>query len=321
MGNSINKHNNENNSIPLVSIVVITYNSEKYVLDTLNSCKNQTYQNIELIISDDASTDNTVKTCEQWLDINTRFFVRSNLICPKTNTGVSANGNRGIKEATGEWIKFIAGDDVLSNTCIEDCISYINIAHFDINVIIGAGITFIGELNFLNLKEIIYNNSFYTHELSSVQQYNLLLKSNRVFAPGSFIKRKFLLDLKGFNERYKNLEDYPFWLKMTKAGYKIYGFPKPIVYYRIRTDSIFGSHYINQKEKIVQDSYWIAVKFRKEIIYPDLSFLGKLAMRQLFIRNKLIQKLGNNRKKLVCKLIVLFFYVFSLSRLEKLIDK
>ncbi|MDR0890977.1 MAG: glycosyltransferase [Endomicrobium sp.] len=54
----------ENN--PLVSVCVITYNSSKYVLETLESIKTQTYQNIELIVSDDCSTDDTVEVCENY---------------------------------------------------------------------------------------------------------------------------------------------------------------------------------------------------------------------------------------------------------------
>lgn len=52
---------------PLVSVIVITYNSSKYVLETLNSVAAQTYDNIELIISDDCSVDNTVEICRNWL--------------------------------------------------------------------------------------------------------------------------------------------------------------------------------------------------------------------------------------------------------------
>ncbi len=53
---------------PLVSIIVITYNSSKYVLETLESAKAQTYQNIELIVSDDGSTDNTIEICKIWIE-------------------------------------------------------------------------------------------------------------------------------------------------------------------------------------------------------------------------------------------------------------
>ena len=54
-------------SLPLVSVVVITYNSAKFVIETLESVKSQTYKNIELIISDDCSTDDTVERCRLWL--------------------------------------------------------------------------------------------------------------------------------------------------------------------------------------------------------------------------------------------------------------
>ena len=63
----------------LVSIITPTYNSAKYVLETLESIKSQTYHNIELIISDDASQDNTVDICELWLKENKERFRNSDL--------------------------------------------------------------------------------------------------------------------------------------------------------------------------------------------------------------------------------------------------
>ena len=60
---------------PLVSIIVITYNSSKYVLETLESAKAQTYQNIELIVSDDCSTDNTVEICQNGSKTKNDLFV------------------------------------------------------------------------------------------------------------------------------------------------------------------------------------------------------------------------------------------------------
>ena len=59
---------------PLVSIIVITYNSSKYVLETLESAKAQTYQNIELIVTDDCSNDNTVEICRKWIEENKERF-------------------------------------------------------------------------------------------------------------------------------------------------------------------------------------------------------------------------------------------------------
>ena len=84
----------EMNNQPLVSVPVITYNSSKFVLETLESIKAQTYQNIELIISDDCSTDNTVELCQKWVEENKERFVRTQIITSDLNTGVSANGYR-----------------------------------------------------------------------------------------------------------------------------------------------------------------------------------------------------------------------------------
>ena len=89
---------------PLVSIVVITYNSEKYILETLESAKTQTYRNLELIISDDCSTDRTVQVCQHWLEINRDFFINSKLIESPKNTGIPSNVNRGVNKAEGKWI-------------------------------------------------------------------------------------------------------------------------------------------------------------------------------------------------------------------------
>ena len=86
----------ENKDTPLVSIIVITYNSSKYVLETLESAYNQTYQNIELIISDDCSTDDTVEVCKKWVDEHKDRFVRSEIITTPVNTGIPVNCNRGL---------------------------------------------------------------------------------------------------------------------------------------------------------------------------------------------------------------------------------
>lgn len=80
----------------LVSCTVLSYNSAKTILETLESIKAQTYQNIELIVSDDCSKDNTVELCRQWIAVNKNRFVRVVLLTVKENTGVCANGNRAI---------------------------------------------------------------------------------------------------------------------------------------------------------------------------------------------------------------------------------
>ena len=79
---------------PLVSVPVVTYNSANTILETLESIKAQTYPNIELIISDDCSTDNTIELCLEWLELYKERFTRTEVLTVEKNTGVSANVNR-----------------------------------------------------------------------------------------------------------------------------------------------------------------------------------------------------------------------------------
>jgi len=134
---------------PLVSIIVITYNSSKYVLETLESAKAQTYQNIELIVSDDCSTDNTVEICQEWIAKNKERFVRTELITAEKNTGIPANCNRGVKSVQGEWVKLIAGDDALLPDCIEYYLFYIKKNGSSVNSM--GNMTGVGNLAILKI--------------------------------------------------------------------------------------------------------------------------------------------------------------------------
>ena len=102
----------------VVTVSVITYNSSKFVLETLESIKAQTYQPLILNVCDDCSTDDTVEICEKWIDKNKDRFIEAKIIVPEHNTGIPGNINRGIDACKTEWLKFIAGDDLLKPQCI-----------------------------------------------------------------------------------------------------------------------------------------------------------------------------------------------------------
>ncbi len=110
--------------LPLVSVVIITYNSSEFIMECLDSIAVQTYDNIELIISDDCSTDNTIALCKTWLSKYQGRFVNTELLEITENTGITKNINRGCKLAKGEWIKPLAGDDLLLPICIEKNIGH-----------------------------------------------------------------------------------------------------------------------------------------------------------------------------------------------------
>lgn len=91
---------------PLISVIIPVYNVEKYLDRCLESTASQSYKNIEIILIDDGSTDNSGKMCDQWVQKDKRIKV-----VHQENRGVSASRNRGIREAKGELISFIDSDD------------------------------------------------------------------------------------------------------------------------------------------------------------------------------------------------------------------
>ena len=105
---------------PLVTIVVISYNQGKYIRENLDSIKNQTYPNIELIVGDDASPDNSVEVFENWLKENNYPTTYKNY--HTKNTGLATMLNECIEKANGKYIKLIAADDFLHPEAIEKCV-------------------------------------------------------------------------------------------------------------------------------------------------------------------------------------------------------
>lgn len=94
-----------------ISVILPVYNSENYILDTLNSIKKQTYNEIELIIINDACTDSTNEIIKQFMTDNQQINI--NYIVNGMQEGVSVSRNIGIKHASGNFISFIDSDDLI----------------------------------------------------------------------------------------------------------------------------------------------------------------------------------------------------------------
>lgn len=225
----------------MVSIVVITYNSAKYVLETLESAKAQTYQNIELIISDDGSSDKTVQKCRQWIEKKGERFVRTELITIPENTGVSANCNRGVKGASGEWLKLIAGDDMLLPNCISDNMQYTK-DNTDAHIIFSTVKVYQNEFKeecYLKNLPVKFPNILMHPLLTAEDQFNILVICDRItYSSSDFISKQTVLKVDGYDETIRLVEDYPMWLKLTRAGERLHYFHKPTVGYRVHAEAI-----------------------------------------------------------------------------------
>jgi glycosyltransferase involved in cell wall biosynthesis len=114
------------NNLPLISIITIVKNQEKYLEDCIQSVMEQTYPHIEYIIIDGQSTDNTV-------EIIKKYQKRINFWVSEPDNGISDAMNKGLNKATGDFVLFIHGDDYLINpNCIQNVVDKINSNQGDI---------------------------------------------------------------------------------------------------------------------------------------------------------------------------------------------
>ncbi len=214
---------------PLITVGVIAYNSSEYILDLLESIKTQTYQNIELIVSDDKSTDNTVAICNDWIAQNKDRFVRSEVIVPEHNTGTAGNYNRALFAANGEWMKFIDGDDILFPNCLEDNVDFVT-KHPEAKVVF-SDILYFEDAKNPSKKHFVSNEEKKMFEKDVSEQFRAVLKKNHIPPSSSFMSVA-VLKANPYQEEYGVVEDAPKWVDLTRKGYKFYYFDKVTTGYR-----------------------------------------------------------------------------------------
>ena len=232
----------------LVSVIVFTFNSRTTIVETLESIKKQTYKNIELIISDDGSGDNTINLCEHWLGNNVIFFKNSQLITVPANTGIPANCNRALKAANGVWIKFIAGDDTLKENCIEINMDYVTLNN-EIEILQTDADLYLETFDAENYKRKLPIDFKDFFDIENGEKQHKFIKNigTAICSPSIFIKKSTVEKAGGFDERYRFLEDLPLWLKLTKMNIKFFYLPISTVNYRSHDKSVArnGKKYID----------------------------------------------------------------------------
>ena len=292
----------------LVSVVVVTYNSEETVIETLDSIKEQSYQNIELIITDDCSQDNTVSLCDTWLKENAIRFNNTLLIQTAKNTGVSANCNRGNLSANGEWIKEIAGDDILLPNCIQDNINFIK-KNKKANIVFSNCVRFkVQNQQRILGKEILTEQYKNILNSDSKTQLSLLYKHNFLPAASSFVRTTYFKE-SPYNERYKNLEDYPYWYKSVKKGEKLYYFDSITVLYReSETLSQSKKTFFNKRLYLDLRSFYYTEIFN-DLKNTDETLLD-FTLKERFIEDFCMYILKNKNNYITRKIRSLIKYIY-----------
>ena len=308
---------------PLVSICVIAYNSSKTIIQTLESVKIQTYENIELIISDDGSTDDTVKICNNWIKENRKLNYRLQLITIDYNTGVPSNCNRAIEACRGKWVKLIAGDDCLMKNCISDFIDYIN-TNRTCEIVFSNYYPFTEITKKIELKELkfIDEQMLCFSEMNTKEQLRYYIEHAINITPSLFYTKALIKCYGGFDEKYKLFEDTPMIIKLLKSGVHIEYMPSPTVLYRISQESItrmgdnryfYKTSFIDCILQFKRDQIWSLYNWYNVLFWiKEFSFLTQYKFTTVVLKNR-----RNKKTEIIYNLFKILNPYYLLGYLKK----
>lgn len=235
---------------PLVSIITPTYNHEKYIGDCIRSVLAQTYRDWEMIIVDDGSADQTAEVVQSLPDIRIKYIRQEHLGSER----LGATYNRALKEARGEFIAILEGDDFWPPNKLEIQMPYFS----NKNIILTHGDCIITNENGRKLfyRRIINNESIYNNYPIGSALKGLMKAQNILNALTVIVKRDTLLKIGGFIQpEYLHLVDYPTWCRLSLAG-EFKGIPQLLGYWRRNINSLTLSNPL-----IISDSF---IRYTKE---------------------------------------------------------
>ena len=206
-------------SEPLVSVIIPSYNRENSIIRSVDSVLKQTYQNIELIVVDDGSTDSTVNLLNEIKDSRLRVLEL------KSNAGASAARNAGIKIAKGSYIAFHDSDDVWVLDKLKTQLDLIEGTGPDVGMVYSAY-----DVIYEDGKKITIPSK--TSEKLSGDLSGLLSKYNVVGTPTMLVKSEVFKNVGMFDEKLIQLEDWDFALRVSSKYQFLYiNTPLLISYY------------------------------------------------------------------------------------------
>lgn len=216
-------------SLPLVTIVAISYNQERYVLDALNSIKNQTYKNIQLIIADDGSKDRTKELISAWITDN---WPHALFLNHPQNQGVTKNLNSALPYVKGEFYQFFGCEDSLLPNKIEIQVTLLlNNPEYSIAY---------SDMIRMDVDGNHFPKTFYTFKDTNVPRsgwvYEYLLERCFISTPSALMRTEVVRSLGGDNEKL-GVNDYDFWIRASRKFQFIYH-KDVTIHYRVLPTSI-----------------------------------------------------------------------------------
>lgn len=250
-------------SSTFVSVIIPTYNRASVLKRAINSVLNQTYKNIELIIIDDGSTDETQELLDQ---LNLESI-------KTTNGGVSKARNLGIQQAQGKWLAFLDSDDEWLPEKLEKQIAFSN-ANPNINIIHGEEIW---------IRNGVRVNPKHKHKKGGGDQFLPSLKLCAISPSTVMLKKSIFNEHILFREDFPCCEDYDLWLRLTSV--MNVGFIDEFLIKK------YGGHEDQLSQKYKAMDYWRVKSIDWIFKNRDLSTERKnAALEELFKKSKVLLK-------------------------------
>lgn len=216
------------NNLPLVSFVIPAYNTSAYIVQAVESCLAQTYTEIEVIVVDDGSTDNTVALLHEHYDDDGRVRV-----IEQPNAGPSVARNTGIDAARGEFVHFIDADEFILPTKVKKSCALFQ-QHPEIGVVYGHGIAVEPDgVTVITMEQPPLPSG----DVLCEWLVGTMAGGTHGVVSSVMVRREALRAVGGFNPTIKGTEDWDLWLRLA-ARYPFAALDEKLVYYRRTADGV-----------------------------------------------------------------------------------
>ena len=238
--------------MPLVSIIIPCYNTGHYLADAIESCLRQTHQDIEIIVVNDGSTDNTQEVAEQYAQV--RHIYRE-------NGGLAAARNTGIAQAKGDFLQFLDADDILLPEKISRCLAVFD-KHPDTDIVYTDF-----ELRAEDMQSILSNPDTRPKPEGAGRRdvlRKLINETATFWVPHCVLVKTGVIRAVGcFEEGCLGVEDWNCWIKLAAADARFRYLNEKLVWYRYTAGSL------SKREILVADSRLKAAQLLRKIDLPD----------------------------------------------------
>lgn len=206
---------------PLITVITPTYNRAQFILDAVQSVVDQDYGNIQHIIVDDGSSDNTKDLINKFIDDDVLEYYH------QRNQGQSTARNVALSKAKGEYVCFLDSDNVWLPGKLREQVNYLT-HHPDIDIVYGDKITIDEQGEEINR----FNMTRYSGYIAPQ-----MLKDNCVSMNTAMVRRRCFDELGVMSGKRKVADDYDLWLRFS-SKYKFFYIPKYFAKYRVMKDQI-----------------------------------------------------------------------------------